>query len=79
MSTEYITRGFFPTAHILLKRAESLSVNILTRQIAQEEILNNQRRESFKSYKIAIVTTSISGLQQCCHYLSNALVSEFDQ
>ena len=30
--------------------AESLSVNDLTRQIAREEILNNQRRESFKSY-----------------------------
>ena len=30
--------------------AESLSVNNLNRQIAREEILNNQRRESFKSY-----------------------------
>ena len=30
--------------------AESLSENNLTRQIAWEEILNNQRRESFKSY-----------------------------
>ena len=30
--------------------AKNLSVNNLTRQIAQEEILNNQRRESFKSY-----------------------------
>ena len=30
--------------------AESLSVNNLTRQIAREEILNNQRQESFKSY-----------------------------
>ena len=25
-------------------------------------------------WKIAIVTTRISDLQQCCHYLSNALV-----
>ena len=30
--------------------AENLSVNNLTWQIAHEEILNNQRRESFKSY-----------------------------
>ena len=32
------------------KMAESLSVNNVTRQIAREDILNNQRRESFKSY-----------------------------
>ena len=35
--------------------AESLSFNNnfnVTRQIAREDILNNQRRESFKSYKI---------------------------
>ena len=28
-------------------------------------------------YKITIVTTRISDLQQCCHYLSNALVQHF--
>ena len=32
--------------------AESLSFNNVTRQIAREDILNNQRRESFKSYCI---------------------------
>ena len=31
--------------------AESLSLNNVTRQIAHEDILNNQRWESFKSYK----------------------------
>ena len=30
--------------------AESSSFNNVTRQIAREDILNNQRRESFKSY-----------------------------
>ena len=30
----------------------SRSFDIVTRQIAREEILNNQRRESFKSYII---------------------------
>ena len=34
--------------------AESLSVNNLTRQIAREEILNNQRWESFKSYTLLL-------------------------
>ena len=51
----------FPTTHILLKRphsikmAESLSFNNVTRQIAREDILNNQRRESFKSSKVLLV------------------------
>ena len=61
--------------------AESLSVNDLTWQIAQEEILNDQRRESFKSYIIVDDVTvflnifdlllqklHISG--KCCPYFS---------
>ena len=32
--------------------AERLSINNATRQIAREDILNNQHRESFKSYNI---------------------------
>ena len=32
--------------------AESLSINNATRQIAHEDILNNQCQESFKSYNI---------------------------
>ena len=34
--------------------AESLSFNNVTRQIACEDILNNQRRESFKFYNIYV-------------------------
>ena len=41
--------------------AESLSVNNLTGQIAREEILNNQRRESFKSYNILLNQFHLSG------------------
>ena len=49
-------QSVFPTAYILLKRAqsfkmaESLSINTAIRQIAREDILNNQSRESFKFY-----------------------------
>ena len=35
--------------------AESLSINNATRQIAREDILNNQRRESFKSYIVKVI------------------------
>ena len=51
--------------------AESLSVNNLTRQIAREQILNNQRRESFKSYIVCYLST---GYTEICNYILEKLV-----
>ena len=41
--------------------AESLSINTVTWQIAREAILNNQRRESFRSCAGSYGSMSVSG------------------
>ena len=46
--------------------AYSLSINNVTRQIAREDILNNQHRESFKSYNIDGLLHILGTMYQWC-------------